>query len=81
MNSSGLFTSGGSADWLVFAGVLLAVCVVTFGIVIWVMLLRKRGKKSSRKHRKHQHRHTNPTLAETGGLPPIRESDQPPRGP
>jgi len=24
------------------------------------------------------HRHTNPTLAETGGLPPLREAEQPP---
>ncbi len=30
-----------------------------------------------RRHRRHRHRSRNPTLAETGGLPPIRSEGQP----
>jgi hypothetical protein len=30
-----------------------------------------------RRKRKHNHRPRNPTLAETGGLPPLRQSDPP----
>jgi len=34
-----------------------------------------------RHHHRHKHRPTNPTLAETGGLPPIREQEKPPLPP
>ncbi len=36
------------------------------------------GKRRRRRRRKH--RPTNPTLAETGGLPPKRSETEPPRG-
>ncbi|MDX1951569.1 MAG: hypothetical protein SFY81_05260 [Verrucomicrobiota bacterium] len=37
-------------------------------------------RKRRRKHRRREHRSRNPTLAETGGLPPLRkhDSDSPP---
>lgn len=31
--------------------------------------------KKSRRHRRHKHRHHNPTLSETGGLPPRRPEE------
>ena len=31
-----------------------------------------------RQHRRHEHRSMNPTLAQTGGLPPVREESKPP---
>jgi hypothetical protein len=31
-----------------------------------------------RRHRRHQHRPRNPTLAETGGLPPVRKEESSP---
>ena len=37
--------------------------------------VRRRKRK-----RRREHRPRNPTLAETGGLPPMRPEDQPPRG-
>ena len=37
------------------------------------------GLFSHRKHRRKKHRPTNPTLAETGGLPPSRDSKTPPK--
>lgn len=40
----------------------------------------ERSEKSSGRRRRH-HRPRNPTLAETGGLPPIRGDDQQPQVP
>jgi hypothetical protein len=42
------------------------------------------GKGRRRRHRRKRggdHRPRNPTLAETGGLPPVRPEGQPPSGP
>ena len=38
------------------------------------------GSRHRRRKRRRGHRPRNPTLAETGGLPPIRPEDVPPRG-
>jgi predicted RND superfamily exporter protein len=69
-----------SADWLAFMGILLAVGLGIACFVIWLFVLRKTGKKRRRQRRNHHHRKVNPTLAETGGLPPLRDPNQPPRG-
>jgi uncharacterized iron-regulated membrane protein len=66
-------------DWLVFIAVLLPICLAIGGFVVWLKVLRKNKAKRKRKHR--HHRRTNPTLAETGGLPPKRAPNQPPPGP
>ena len=58
---------------------LLAVGLGITGFVVWFFMLRGGGKKK-RKHRHRKHRRHNPTLAETGGLPPMRAPDQPPKG-
>lgn len=34
--------------------------------------------RQQRHHRRHEHRPMNPTLAQTGGLPPVREDVKPP---
>ena len=61
-------------NFLVMAGALL---LGTFGVFIWAVMFRKRRK---RKYRKHSERRgeskLNPTLAESGGLPPLREEDK-----
>jgi FtsZ-interacting cell division protein ZipA len=41
----------------------------------------QRSEKSSGRRRRRHHRPRNPTLAETGGLPPIRGDDQQPQVP
>jgi NADH:ubiquinone oxidoreductase subunit 5 (subunit L)/multisubunit Na+/H+ antiporter MnhA subunit len=69
-------SSEASIDWLVFIAILLAVCFAIGIFIIWFTVFRKKGKKR-RKHRHHRHR-KNPTLAETGGLPPKRHPQQPP---
>jgi hypothetical protein len=59
-------------DFLAMAGGLLLGAV---GVLIWLVMFRKRRK---RKYRQHQHdeRKLNPTLAESGGLPP-KKTDAP----
>lgn len=81
MNPFELPASGKSADWLIFAAMLMAMGIPVFCFVIWLLVVRKSGKKRRRKKLKHRHhRQVNPTLAETGGLPPRRDPGEPPRG-
>jgi hypothetical protein len=50
------------------------------GFIVW--LKTGRHSKAKRKRRKHKHhRQLNPTLAQTGGLPPKRDPNLPPPGP
>ncbi len=74
------FTSSESSgsDWLVFLAILLLVGFAIACLVIWLTLFRNKGKK--RRKNRNRRRQKNPTLAETGGLPPIRtekKSDAP----
>jgi len=41
---------------------------------------RRRHRRERRRRSEHPRRPANPTLAETGGLPPRRPSDEPPAG-
>jgi len=63
------------SDWrplLVVGGVALGVGLLVFCLVVL-------GKARRRKRRLRAHRQRNPTLAETGGLPPRRDpADAPP---
>jgi hypothetical protein len=63
--------------------VMVLVIGLTIGLVtIWAVVFRPKKKKRKHKHnRKRHHRQHNPTLAETGGLPPMRAPDEPPAGP
>lgn len=70
-----------SAEWLIFIIMVLVVGLAVAIVTIWAVVARPKGKK---RHRKHRRRHTqqhNPTLAQTGGLPPLRDPNQPPPGP
>jgi hypothetical protein len=67
-------------DWLIFVAILLPVCLVIAGFVVWLLMLRGGSSRHRRRKRRH-HRPTNPTLAQTGGLPPKRDPNQPPPGP
>jgi len=67
-------------SWLIFIAILLPVCVAIGGFVVWLKVLR--GSKSKHRRRKRRHRRAiNPTLAQTGGLPPKRDPNQPLPGP
>lgn len=67
-------------EWLAFIGLLL----LPFIVVAAVIVMMKTGRQGAPSHRKRKHRHhrpTNPTLAQTKGLPPRRDPNAPPPGP
>jgi hypothetical protein len=62
-------------EWLNFLAMALAIAFVAFAALLWIVLFRKKSRRHRKRHRSH-HREPhkiNPTLAESGGLPPIRE--------
>jgi hypothetical protein len=66
-------------DFFIMTGILLLLAI---GLLVWSVYFRKRGRKRRRRYRgRHDRRSANPTLAQTGGLPPVRHpeaSDKPP---
>ena len=57
-------------DFFIMAGVF---ALIAIGALIWVVYFRKRGRRRRHKPRhRHERRPANPTLAQTGGLPPAR---------
>jgi len=68
-----------SPVWVDFFIMVGAFALVAIGALIWVLFFRKPG----RRRRKHRHRHErlspNPTLAQNGGLPPVRQEETPAR--
>lgn len=70
----------------VWAGVLVvfgAAILVTLSALVWIVVFRKSARHRHRRRRPHNdgQQPLNPTLAEAGGLPPVREdrkSSQPP---
>jgi hypothetical protein len=73
-------SSSESTDWLIFLVMLVAMGIPIAAFAIWLTVFRHAGRKHH-KHRKHRsHRPVNPTLAQTGGLPPMRDPNKPPAG-
>jgi hypothetical protein len=68
-----------SSGWQVFFIMAAIVMLPPFAILVWVLL--SKHKRQHRHHRRRQHDHgnypANPTLAQTGGLPPVRRADHP----
>ena len=63
-------------DFFIMAG---AIALVAIGALTWVFYFRKRARRRRRKSRhRHEHRLRNPTLAQNGGLPPVRREEKPP---
>jgi hypothetical protein len=67
-------TAGTASDWLMFLAILLVLGFVLAGFILWLTIFRKKRKKR-RKNRSHR-RQKNPSLAETGGLPPKRAQNK-----
>jgi hypothetical protein len=64
-------------QWLNFLAVTGGMLLGSLGVLIWFLFFRKKRK------RKRRHHHgdkvpLNPTLAQSGGLPPKHDLDQPP---
>ncbi|MGA2245864.1 MAG: hypothetical protein ABSH48_12755 [Verrucomicrobiota bacterium] len=66
-------------EYLGFFLFLLLVCIGLGGFIVWLTVTRKKPDK--RKRRRRHHRPINPTLDQTGGLPPRRDPNLPPPGP
>jgi len=59
-------------QWLNFLAMALVVLLTAIGSLIWFLAFRKKRKRKRKLHH-HEKRQLNPTLAQTGGLPPRRE--------
>jgi hypothetical protein len=79
MNPFEMPSNSVAADWLYFIAILLTVGIGIACFALWFFMSRRRNKRK-RKQRHRGHRHHNPTLAETGGLPPMRAPNEPPKG-
>jgi hypothetical protein len=66
-------------QWVGFVIFLLTIFLGLAGSIVWLKMMQSGKAKRKRKHR--HHRPTNPTLAQTGGLPPKRDPNLPPPGP
>ncbi|HZF01713.1 MAG TPA: hypothetical protein VE344_07440 [Methylomirabilota bacterium] len=64
-----------SPAWISFFIMLGAVVLASVLALVWFMFFHKNRRKRKRIHR-DKRRSLNPTLAETGGLPPIREGEK-----
>jgi hypothetical protein len=65
------------AQWQIFLIMAVALLLGTFGVLLWALMFRKKRKRKYRKHHEHRgERKLNPTLAECGGLPPLREENE-----
>ena len=61
-------------DFFIMAGALVLVAI---GALIWTFFFRKPGRRRRRKSRhRHERRSPNPTLAQNGGLPPVRQEEK-----
>jgi hypothetical protein len=80
MNPFTMPTNDMAASWLIFVTILLAIGVGVGCFALWFFVLRQPGKKHHRRRKRRHHRRMNPTLSETGGLPPPRQPGEPPRG-
>lgn len=80
MSTFGMTSNSESAQWLIFIGILLAIGLGIACFILWLFVIRKSGGTKRKRRRNHKHRRLNPTLAQTGGLPPVRNPGEPPRG-
>jgi hypothetical protein len=59
-------------QWLNFLAMAVALLLGVFGVFLWAVMFRKKRHRKRRKRHEHEKRQLNPTLAESGGLPPLR---------
>jgi hypothetical protein len=62
-------------DFFIMAG---AIALVAIGALVWTFYFRKPGRRRRKSRHHHEHRLLNPTLAQNGGLPPVRREEKPP---
>jgi hypothetical protein len=62
-------------QWINFLAVAGGMLLGSIGVLIWFLAFRKKRKRKRKLHH-HERRQLNPTLAQTGGLPPLREEEK-----
>jgi heme/copper-type cytochrome/quinol oxidase subunit 2 len=70
-----------ASDWMIFLVMLGAIGIAIAIVVVWMAVFRTKAKKRRKRHRRRHSQQHNTTLAESGGLPPMRDPNQPPPGP
>jgi len=61
-------------DFFIMTGTLVLVAI---GALIWVFFFRKPGRRRRKYRHRHERRLPKPTLAQNGGLPPVRQEEKP----
>jgi predicted MFS family arabinose efflux permease len=67
--------------WRDYFAVPAAVALAALISFTWAILFRKKHRRHHHRRHRRQHRPLNPTLAQTGGLPPTRKPENPPDQP
>jgi uncharacterized membrane protein YbhN (UPF0104 family) len=62
-------------EWVDFFILIGVLGLVLLAIFFWAIFIRKSKKRRIRRHKRR--RSPNPTLAESGGLPPVRKGKNP----
>lgn len=70
-----------SPAWVDFFILTGAFALVGIGALIWILFFRKPGRRRRKRRHRHEHLSPNPTLAQNGGLPPVRQEERPSRRP
>jgi membrane protein implicated in regulation of membrane protease activity len=60
-------------QWANFLALFAVIVLSAFGVFLWAVLFRKKRKRKHHSRQRREQRKLNPTLAESGGLPPARE--------
>jgi hypothetical protein len=68
-------------EWVDFFIMVGAFLLVAIGALIWLFFLRKPGKRRRKHRHRHEHHSSITTLAQKGGLPPVRHEEKPYRRP
>jgi hypothetical protein len=63
-------------QWVDFFIMTGAIALVAIGALIWVFYFRKPVRRRRKIRRHHERRVPNPTLAQKGGLPPVRPEEK-----
>ena len=64
-------------QWFNFLAMAIAVLLAAIITLFCLAIFRKKRKRKHRHRHHREKRQINPTLAETGGLPPVREDEKP----
>jgi hypothetical protein len=65
-----------SPAWVNFFIMVGVFALVAIGALMWILFIRKPGRRRRKYRHHHERRLPNPTLAQNGGLPPIRPEEK-----